>query len=140
MKPTLAALSIAAAAALAAPTYAADLSLAFQGIETPKGALMIAVYDNEAGYEGGQSVRAVKLQVTTNTASVVVRDLAPGRYAFKLFHDVDSDGKMKTNPFGIPTEPYAFSNNAPASMGPAKWVKAAFDLPASGAAQTITVR
>lgn len=141
MKPTLAALSIAAAACLATQADAADLSLAFTGMETPRGAVMIAVFDSEDAYEGkADAVRALRLDVTGPTASTVVKDLAPGRYAIKLFHDIDGDGQMKTNPFGIPTEPFAFSNNVAGFMGPAKWAKAAFDLPVGGAAQTITVR
>ena len=57
----------------------------------------------------------------------------------KAFHDVNGDGQMNTNPFGIPIEPYAFSNNAVGNMGPARWSAARF--PVSGeTAQTITIR
>ena len=44
------------------------------------------------------------------------------------------------NPFGMPTEAFAFSNNAPASMGPATWADAAFEVTAEGAEQTLTIR
>ena len=141
MKPTLAALSIAAAIGLAGPAFAADLTLAFTGIETPKGVLMVALLDSEAAYQGeGQPVRALRLDVNGPTASTVVKDLAPGRYAIKMFHDIDGDGALQTNPFGSPIEPYAFSNNAPAHLGPPAWAKASFDLPEQGASQTISVR
>ena len=41
---------------------------------------------------------------------------------------------------GIPNEPYAFSNNAPARFGPPDWEAAAFVVGADGVAQTLTLR
>ncbi|MNR30585.1 hypothetical protein D3C85_1480510 [compost metagenome] len=66
-------------------------------------------------------------------------DLPAGAYGMKAFHDVNGNGKMDTNPFGMPSEPFAFSNNAVGNMGPAKWDRARFEV--SGAtAQTIRIR
>jgi uncharacterized protein (DUF2141 family) len=98
--------------------------------------MMIALFD-QAGYEkDGEPVAAVAADVSGATVSVQL-EAPPGRYGIKMFHDVNGDGKMNTNPFGIPNEPYAFSNNAKGSMGPAKWDVAAFDLPAAGGQQSI---
>lgn len=114
---------------------AAKLSLTVTGIKEAKGALMIAVFD-EAGYGKDKSIAAAAVPVTALTASTTF-DLPPGRYGIKMFHDVDGDGKMATNPFGMPIEPFGFSNNAPAQFGPATWQDAAFAIPASGATQKI---
>ena len=114
---------------------AAKLSLTVTGIKEAKGALMIAVFD-EAGYSKDKSVAAAAVPVTALTASTAF-DLPPGKYGIKMFHDVDGDGKMATNPFGMPIEPFGFSNNAPAQFGPATWMAAAFDVPAAGAAHKI---
>jgi uncharacterized protein (DUF2141 family) len=116
---------------------ATKLSLTVTGIKDAKGALMIAVFD-EAGYGKDKSVAAAAVPVTALTASTVF-DLPPGKYGIKLFHDVDGDGKMATNPFGMPIEPFGFSNNAPAQFGPATWMDAAFDVPAAGATHAITL-
>ena len=68
-----------------------------------------------------------------------VFDLPAGTYGMKAVHDVNGNGKMDVNPFGMPTEPYAFSNNAVGNMGPAQWDRAHFEV--SGAtAQTIRIR
>ena len=124
----------------AAATAKADLSLTFKGLKSQKGALMIAIFDSEAAYmTGGQPVRALKLDVTSDTVSVVIPGLAPGRYGIKLFHDLNGDGKLAMNMFGIPTEPVAFSNNAKINMRAPNWAEAGFDLPATGAAQTIDI-
>lgn len=114
---------------------AAKLTLTVAGIKEAKGALMIAVFD-EATYGKGEPVTASAVPVTGLTASTTF-DLAPGRYGIQLFHDVDGDGKMGTNPFGMPIEPFGFSNNAPAQFGPATWQAAAFDVPAGASTHSI---
>ena len=43
--------------------------------------------------------------------TVEITDLKYGTYAMALFQDMDSDGKISRNILGIPTDPYAFSNN-----------------------------
>ena len=65
--------------------------------------------------------------------------LKPGRYAIRVFHDLDGDGKMGLNPFGVPTEPFAFSNDAKGMMGPASWDAAAFEVKAGDNVQTIHI-
>ncbi|MFA4891923.1 DUF2141 domain-containing protein [Brevundimonas sp.] len=102
------------------------------------GSVMVALYDSEADYEGGAAVAQAMVPAS---GPVVARfeNLPAGDYAVKAFHDVDGDGQMDTNPFGLPTEPYAFSNNAVGNMGPARWDRARF--PVSGeTAQTIVIR
>lgn len=124
--------------AAAADPAKAQLTLTVTGIKDHKGALMIAVYD-QAGYDGDKQVAAGMVPVVADTATTTF-DLPAGEYGIKLFHDVDGDGKMGTNPFGMPIEPFAFSNNAPAQFGPAKWDAARFEVSASGATQTIKLQ
>ncbi|MFN3856905.1 MAG: DUF2141 domain-containing protein [Caulobacter sp.] len=135
----LSALALVFTAGAALAQEAATLEITFSGISQPTGAIYGAVYDSEAAFKGGKGVRSFRIDVTGPEARQTIADLPPGRYAIKLFHDVDGDGKMSTNPFGMPTEPYAASNNAKANMGPPTWEDAAFDLTADGAAQTITI-
>jgi uncharacterized protein (DUF2141 family) len=129
-----------AAALFAAPAAAADLDLRFSGIETPTGAIMAVVFASEADYAAGKPARAVLVPATGATAAKLVAGLPPGRYAVKAFHDIDGNGEMAVNPFGQPVEPFAFSNNAVANMGPATWAAAAFDLAAEGTIQTIVIK
>ena len=140
MRPNSAQTADIAAPAPAASSVKADLTLTFKIRSFQKGALMIAIFDSEAAYmNGGQPVRVLKLDVTSDTVGAVVQGLVPGRYGIKLFHDLNGDGKLAMNMFGIPTEPVAFSNNAKINMRAPNWAEAGFDLPASGAAQTIDI-
>ncbi|MDP3853945.1 DUF2141 domain-containing protein [Phenylobacterium sp.] len=138
---TLAAFATVAIAAASPHPAAAQsaLTVAFEGIKTQKGAIMVALYDTEAAFDGGKPVSVAMIPATAARVETKIAGLAPGRYAVKAFHDVDGDGKMGTNPFGMPTEPFAFSNNAVGMMGPAKWPAAAFMLDAASAAHTMTI-
>ena len=99
---------------------------------------MISLYDAEAAYSGGAPV-ASKALPASGPVVAVFENLPAGDYAVKAFHDVNGDGEMNANPFGMPTEPFAFSNNAVGNMGPASWDRARF--PAAGSVeQTITLK
>ena len=137
MKAILAAAALMLAAAPAvAQDATADITFTFQ-VGHPTGQIMIALYDNEAAFDdGGAPVRRAAVPISADTAQVVFEDLPAGDYAAKLFHDLDGDNEMDTNPFGLPAEPYAFSNNARGNMGPARWDRAHFTV-AGDVAQTL---
>lgn len=123
----------------AAAQEAGELSVTFSGIQTPTGALFVALYDSEAAFTGGKPVGGYRLAVEGASVATAIKDLKPGRYAIKVYHDVNGDGRMNQNAFGIPTEPYAASNNAPATMGPPAWNDAVFEVTAQGGTQTIAI-
>lgn len=122
------ALNIPAATAVYAADTSAKLEVAFTGIEVQKGAVMFGVYDSEEAYNKGRSMNGARVVADKADIAAVVEGLPAGRYAIKAFHDIDGDGQMSSNPFGMPTEPFAFSNNAKGAMGPATWADAAFDV------------
>jgi uncharacterized protein (DUF2141 family) len=122
-------------AATAAHAESASLTITCDNLK-PQGKVLIAIFDSESGYDGDHAVRYAAADVTSSQASVTV-NLAPGEYALKMFHDVDGDGKMGMNPFGMPTEPFAFSNNAKGTMGPASWDAAHFTVAAPVTTQNI---
>lgn len=117
----------------------ASLTVTFTGLE-PKGAVNLVLVNSPEAYgDKAAPVAADRVVVTAGSASRTFEGLAPGRYAIKSFHDVNGDGKMATNPFGIPTEPYGFSNNARGAMGPPKWDEAGFVVAPGANAHTINL-
>jgi uncharacterized protein (DUF2141 family) len=130
----------AAIAALALPVLAtaAPLTITVEGIEKTQGTLRIGVFTAD-GYDAGDSVTGVDVTVDAASETAIVEDLEPGEYGIKMFHDIDDDGNMSTNPFGMPTEPFAFSNDAKGRFGPAKWDAAKFVVTADGAVQIINL-
>lgn len=126
--PFLLALVCAAVAAPASAGETASLTVTFTGLQ-PKGAVNLVLVNSAEAYgDKAAPVVADRVTVSAGSASKTFEGLAPGRYAIKSFHDVDGDGKMATNPFGIPTEPYGFSNNARGAMGPPRWEEAGFEV------------
>jgi uncharacterized protein (DUF2141 family) len=120
--------ALAAAVANQPSQVSAQLEVAFTGVETQQGMIMMVLFNSEATFDGGAPVRMAMVPAEKPDVKALFDGLPTGWYAIKAFHDLDGDGKMSTNPFGIPTEPFAFSNNAKGAMGPAKWADAAFDV------------
>ena len=134
------ALNIPAVTAVYAAEAPTKLEVGFTGIEVHKGAVMFGVYDSEEAYNEGKSMNGARVVADKADVAAVIEGLPAGRYAIKAFHDVDGDGQMSGNPFGMPTEPFAFSNNAKGAMGPAIWADAAFELKAGGSKISITIK
>lgn len=123
------------------PATAATLTVNFTVTDAPTGQIMLSLYDNEAAHDrGGKPVRAAAVPVKDGKAVATFEGLAPGRYAIKSFHDIDGNGEMGTTPFGMPTEPFAFSNNAPPQGGPAPWSASSFVVDGDAATTSITIR
>lgn len=59
---------------------------------------------------GQQALRLVVKPEGKTSISVPV-ELAPGEWAVALTQDINNNDKLDKNMLGIPTEPYAFSNN-----------------------------
>jgi uncharacterized protein (DUF2141 family) len=134
----MAAVTISSVAVAQEP--AATLTLNFTGIETQEGKVMGVLFDSEDAYNGkGAPVRMIMISADKAEVATQYEGLKPGRYAIKSFHDIDGNGEMGTNPFGMPTEPFAFSNNAVGNMGPAKWADAAFEVKAGENSHSITL-
>ncbi len=129
------------AIATASPDAAASLELAFNGIESQQGMIMIAIFASEDAYNGkGAPAKVTGVPATSASVKAMVGGLPVGRYAAKIFHDIDGDGKMGVNPFGLPTEPFAFSNDAKGEMGPASWAAAAFEVKAGANVHSISIK
>lgn len=128
--PALAALTLALIAPACAHANSAEptrLTLSFEtGAKT--GSVMVSIYDSETAYAGGTPFRRAQVDVASGERTAVFVDLPSGTYAMKAFHDVNGDRRMNANPFGIPIEPVAFSNNATPNMGAPKWDRTHFTV------------
>jgi uncharacterized protein (DUF2141 family) len=117
-----------------ASAFAADLVVVIQGVESPEGELQIELYGvqqratfpyADRGVLAEARVRAETLPPPGTQASVSFGDLAPGSYAVSVIHDVNGNGDIDFNMFGVPTEGYGFSNGAHGTLGPPSFDAAA---------------
>lgn len=119
---------------------AADLTVTFHNIEESSGTIMIAVYnDAEKFLAPGGGIAFGRIEATATPATFTFKDLPPGDYAISSFHDVDGNGKLKTNFMGIPREPIGMSRDAKGVMGPPSYDDAVFSLPTEGTSLEITL-
>lgn len=129
---------VLAAALTLQPAETGVIEITFE-VGAEEGAVMAALFDSQAAYDGGAPVRSAMVDVAGGERVARFEGLPDGDYALRAFHDVNGDGRMNTNPFGMPSEPFAFSNNAVGNMGPASWERARFAV-SGDTRQTIALR
>ena len=59
---------------------------------------------------------------------ITMSGITPGLYAIKTMQDENGNGKMDFNWFGMPKEPYGFSNDAKPGLDQPIFDKAAFTV------------
>lgn len=89
-----------------------QLTIQIRNIEVLEGDIRIGIFNtSEKFLKQGFTFRNYLVAVNDTTVSIVIDDLPEGEYAFLLYHDKNSDGKMNQNFIGISKEPFGFSNN-----------------------------
>jgi len=99
------------------------LDIEITGIKNDEGKIMLQLYDGKE-----TTVNQAMGDIKDKKCSVSFKNLKPGKYAIRYFHDENGNGELDTNTFGIPKEGYGFSNNAKGSFGPPAFEKWIFDL------------
>lgn len=74
----------------------------------------------DSGRLAGTAIRA-----KSGSQSTVFTQLLPGRYAIIVIHDENDNGRLDENALGVPTEGYAFSNDARGFLSAASFDAAA---------------
>lgn len=99
------------------------VELTIKGIEKVQGTVLVAVY-NSAETFMKKRLTSKKVVVTGKEETLIFENVAAGDYAISTFHDENDNNKLDTNFFGVPNEPYGFSNDARGSFGPPSFDKA----------------
>jgi uncharacterized protein (DUF2141 family) len=136
--------------AISGPGWAGDLTVAVAGVHSRAGTLMIGLYDTAAGFDKAieQSTKqgllndptrvvGLAMRAVTGTQSFVFKNLERGSYAIIVFHDENDNGMLDENYWGVPTEGYAFSNNAQGLLGAPDFDAAAVAIDAADRVITI---
>lgn len=90
----------------------AQILVKITNITIIEGHIHIGLYDDPEVYLlEGKELLITKSLVTNNEMIIPIHSLAAGDYAISLFHDINSNGEIEKNVFGIPKEPYGFSLN-----------------------------
>jgi uncharacterized protein (DUF2141 family) len=107
----------------------ASLTLKIERVTPQAGKIKAALFTRDA-WPGRHGMAVVNWLVDAVPGETVITmtGLTPGQYAIKAMQDEDRNGKMDFNWFGMPTEPYGFSNDAKPGLDQPDFDKAAISL------------
>jgi uncharacterized protein (DUF2141 family) len=123
------------ALALTAPAATAEtIELRIAGVRSAEGRVKINVYARPR-----KPVTERIIAASRDTMKVEL-EVPPGAYAIMLYHDENANGRLdRGGLLRMPTEGYAFSNDAPVRFGPPAFNAMRIDV-AAGARVAATVR
>ncbi|MEP1032298.1 DUF2141 domain-containing protein [Ekhidna sp.] len=136
MKKILLSVSIILCSILSYSQNSCDLVVKVENIKEVKGSLKIAIYNQEDHFLSKEMMSDGKM-IDSNQVEFIFKGLGEGTYAISLYHDENDNGKLDANFIGIPSEPYAFSNNAKGMFGPPSFAECKFEV--KGPAQEIVI-
>jgi uncharacterized protein (DUF2141 family) len=99
------------------------LNIEITGIRNNTGNIMLQLFG-----ENEEVISAEMSQIKDSTCLMEIKNLNPGKYAVRYYHDENLNGKMETNIYGKPTEGYGFSNNVTGKHGPPPFEKWLFTI------------
>jgi uncharacterized protein (DUF2141 family) len=98
-----------------------SLTIEINGLQNNDGRVLL-----EFSNEKEEKIMGFSQKIADSKCAVVIKNLTPGKYAFKYFHDENNNDKIDVNWLGIPKEGYGFSNNVKGNFGPPSFEKMIF--------------
>lgn len=124
----------------AACVHAGNLTVELTTPAERQGTVRAALFDKAEGFPRGTALRTATAQVVQGKATLQFADLPKGEYALTAYLDENSNSKLDSNLFGLPTEPYGFSRNARGMAGPPSFPDAAFRVEDGAQQQTFELK
>jgi uncharacterized protein (DUF2141 family) len=118
----------------------APLTLVITNLVSRTAPVIVGLYDEKCKFpdpKGQLKIYTFKPDSVTLTATIA--DLPFGTYALAIYQDVNSNGKIDKNLIGIPTEPYAFSNNYKPTVKAPGFKNCSFEYSASANSVSMTM-
>lgn len=103
--------------------YSGNLEIKLASLKNTKGQVCLSVFSGPKGFPSGGKGSNMKLSrcVPASSGSITFSNLPLGNYAIAAIHDINNEGRLTTNAFGVPTGGFGFSNNPPLRFGPASF-------------------
>lgn len=111
-------------------TYAADLTINIENIQSNQGNVFIALFSEPTGFpmQPPKSALIKSMPAKVGGASVTYQNIEAGRYAVALYQDRNNNQRLDTSFIGMPKEPYGFSNDAKVRFSAPSFQEAAFKI------------
>jgi uncharacterized protein (DUF2141 family)/fermentation-respiration switch protein FrsA (DUF1100 family) len=89
------------------------LNITISNLINSNGKILLQLNDSS-----GNKVAGITKEIVKNNCIMLIDNIESGKYTIQYFHDENNNKNLDTNPNGIPTEGYGFSNNAIGNYGP----------------------
>ena len=99
------------------------LTITIIGLKNNTGQVLLE-YSNAKG----EKISGFAQTIVNNQCIITIKDLKPGTYTYKCFHDENKNQKLDTNIIGMPKEGFGFANNAKGKFGPPSLEKTLINL------------
>lgn len=119
----------------------ATLVIHVQNVSAKGGVLRLGLYD-QAHYADDDAPAVASADVPAQAGETVItlNNVAPGTYAIQTFQDLNGNGKMDTNWFGFPLEPFGFSRDARPRLSKPRFAAVKFDVAPGMNVQTLSLQ
>ncbi len=109
-----------------------NLTIHVHDIQQLKGNISILIFKNDDGWPNEYKKAVFAKGVPVNSERIVqeVKNLPYGTYAIAILHDINDNKVADKSIFGIPQEPFGFSNYPKITFGVPDFKDVAFELDA----------
>jgi uncharacterized protein (DUF2141 family) len=105
-----------------------SITIHIKTFRNTRGTANIALYNSSKTFMKKEVFAGAIVNPVTALVKFTFDSIPPGNYAVAVIHDENGDGILNTNDMGIPSEGYAFSNDAKGMFGPPEFKDARFNF------------
>jgi len=88
------------------------LTINVTNIKKKVGEIQVSAFNNKESFlKENEEYKIYRFKVTSLSERFDIQDLPKGDYAFIIYHDLNNNKEIDKNIYGIPMEPYGFSQN-----------------------------
>jgi uncharacterized protein (DUF2141 family) len=112
------------------PVNSSQLTIRINNIQQQKGTISIIIFNSKDGWpnEYKKAVYAKGIPANSKELSQTVKNLPYGTYAIAVLHDINDNKVADKSMFGIPQEPFGFSNYPKITYGVPDFEDVAFEV------------
>jgi len=94
------------------PEEEGNIVIDFSGIKTTEGYINLNLYNSEKGFPNStlSAFKTYRFKVENIQQTYKLANIPYGNYAISCYQDINTNGELDTNFFGIPKEPVGSSN------------------------------
>lgn len=106
-----------------------SLTVTVTNIPGAQGQLLVGIYDTAESFTSKPLPLSPKVPVTsTDPVTTTITGLTPGIYAIAVIQDLNGNGELDRNLFGMPVEPLAFSVIREIPKGKPRFAACSFEI------------